>query len=85
MAVLPATVAMEAIVSSGDLHCTLTGEKTWKRDVGFCFTSEGVDINQAIIAQGAALACPRYSTRYLQFETAEALAAQPRASYCLRR
>ena len=33
-----------------------------------------------IIEMGAALACPRYSTRYVQFEQAEALAAQPRAT-----
>ena len=85
MAVLPATAAMEAIVGSGDLHCTLTGEHTWKREVGYCFTADGTDINQAIIAQGAALACPRCSTRYVAFEQAAALAAQPRASYCLKR
>jgi hypothetical protein len=40
---------------------------------------------QAIIAQGAALACPRYDARYLPFEQAAALAAQQRASYCVRR
>jgi endonuclease YncB( thermonuclease family) len=50
---------MEAIVN-GPLTCVLSGEHTWKREVGFCTTAAGVDINQAIIAQGAALACPRY-------------------------
>ena len=39
-----ATAAMQVIVGNSELHCTLTGEKTWKRDVGFCFTSDGVDI-----------------------------------------
>ena len=33
---------------------------------------------------GAALACPRYSTRYVPFEQADALAVQPRSSYCVR-
>jgi len=76
--------AMIGIVT-GQLTCQLTGEKTWQREVGYCFTAAGVDINQAIIAQGAALACPRYDPRYLPFEKAEALAAQPRSNYCVRR
>ena len=42
-------------------------------------------INQAIIAQGAALAYPRYDARYVPFEQSAALAAQPRSSYCVRR
>jgi endonuclease YncB( thermonuclease family) len=73
------------IVGSSELSCTLTGEKTWKREVGYCFTAAGVDINRAIIEQGAALACPRYDTRYVKFETATAVAVQPRATYCLRK
>jgi hypothetical protein len=43
-----------------------------------------LDINQAIIASGAALACPHYDARYLQYEQADALAAQSRAPYCER-
>jgi endonuclease YncB( thermonuclease family) len=74
---------MLALVTS-ELTCHLTGEKTHGREVGYCFTSDGIDINQAIIASSAALACPRYSDRYLQFERAEALAAQVRAPYCER-
>ena len=38
------------------------------REVGYCFTADGVDINQAIIARGVALACPRFDARYVQFE-----------------
>src|SRR5262245_38248833 len=33
---------------TGPLSCRLTGEKTHGREVGYCFTSDGVDINQAI-------------------------------------
>ena len=75
---------MVAIVGNSPLTCILTGEKTRKREVGFCTTADGVDINQEIISRGAALACARYSTRYVSFERKEALAAQPRSSYCLR-
>ena len=75
---------MIGIVTS-DLSCRLTGEKTYRREVGYCTTANGIDINQAIIAAGAALACPRYDTRYVPFERAAALEAQPRSSYCLKR
>jgi endonuclease YncB( thermonuclease family) len=54
--------AMMAIVgydnTTGDLTCVLIGEKTWRREVGYCFRPDRTDINRAIIAQGAALACP---------------------------
>ena len=73
------------MIVTGPLSCQLTGEKTHRREVGYCFTADGTDINQAIIAQGAALACPRYDARYMKFETEAALAQQPRSSYCIRR
>ena len=76
---------MTAIVAGGELRCELTGEKTWRREVGFCVTAGGVDINREIVQRGAALACPRYSVRYVQYEQAAALAAQPRSSYCERK
>jgi endonuclease YncB( thermonuclease family) len=69
----------------GRLTCRLTGEKTHGREVGYCATADGTDINRAIIAQGAALACPRYDERYVPFEQAAALAVQPRSSYCVKR
>jgi endonuclease YncB( thermonuclease family) len=69
---------------TGELTCRLTGEKTYGREVGYCTTANGTDINRAIIAQGAALACPRYDDRYVPFEQAAALAAQPRSSYCVK-
>ena len=76
---------MVGIVGQSELTCVLTGEKTWRREVGYCTTAAGVDINRAIIEQGAALACARYDTRYVQFEQTSAVAAQSRASYCVRR
>jgi endonuclease YncB( thermonuclease family) len=80
-----ARVIMMTILDGGPLTCRLTGEHTWRREVGYCFTAEGVDINKEIIAQGAALSCPRYDARYLKFEQADAVAAQARAHYCARR
>ena len=72
-------------IVTSNLTCRLTGEKTWHREVGYCVTSEGVDINQAIIERGYALACPRYDARYVRFEQPEAIAAQTRASFCITR
>ena len=79
-----ARAVMMGIVTS-DLTCRLTGEKTHRREVGYCFTADGTDIGQEIIEMGMALACPRFDTRYLPFEQADALEVQPRASYCLPR
>ena len=76
---------MIEIVGGSDLTCRLTGEKTHKREVGYCFTADGTDINRAIIEQGVALACPRFDRWYLPYEQASALEAQPRSSYCIRR
>ncbi|MBR0873474.1 thermonuclease family protein [Bradyrhizobium tropiciagri] len=70
---------------TGLLTCRLTGEKTYDREVGYCTTAGGIDISRAIIAQGAALACPRYDSRYIHFEQEAALAVQPRSSYCVKR
>jgi endonuclease YncB( thermonuclease family) len=76
-------VMLEIVTS--ELTCRLTGENTYSREVGFCTTADGVDINRAIIEQGAALACPRYDLRYMPWEQPEALVAQIRSSYCVRR
>ena len=32
---------------TGTLTCRLTGEKTWGREVGYCTTTDGVDVNNA--------------------------------------
>ena len=51
------------IVGDAELTCVLTGEKTYRREVGYCFTSDGVDINQSdhrlgVCAGMPALRCP---------------------------
>src|SRR5262245_16479196 len=76
---------MLTIVKGGPLTCRLTGEKTWGREVGYCTTAAGIDINRAIVEQGAALGCPRFDTRYVKYETVVARAVQERSSYCVLR
>ena len=68
-----------------DADLELTDEKTWKREVGYCVTDAGADIGRAVIEKGAAPACARYDARYVKYETAQALAAQFRSSYCVKR
>jgi endonuclease YncB( thermonuclease family) len=77
--------AMMMVIVTPSLSCRLTGEKTWDREVGYCSTSDGVDINRAIIERGFALACPGFDPRYLKFEQPQAVAVQTRASYCIGR
>jgi hypothetical protein len=75
---------MLTIVSNGEtVTCTITGEKTQGREVGYCRNADGLDLNRAIIAAGAALACPRYDPRYLDAETTNARQRLQQASYCL--
>ena len=64
---------MVDIIGDSELTCRLTGERTWRREVGYCTTADGIDINRAIIEQGAALSCPRFDPRYLPFEQPAAL------------
>jgi endonuclease YncB( thermonuclease family) len=42
------------------VYCDLTGEKTYDRYVGVCYT-DSKDIGAAVIAAGHALDCCRYS------------------------
>jgi micrococcal nuclease len=77
----PATNGMRAIVGRW-LRCQLTGEKTHGREVGFCVKAAGEDIGAALISQGLALACLRWSRRYIAFEQSDAIERLPRANSC---
>jgi endonuclease YncB( thermonuclease family) len=80
-----AKTAMLKIVSNGEtVMCILTGEKTHDREVGYCKKAGGVDINRAIVASGAALACPRFEPVYLEAEKADARQRLQQASYCVK-
>ena len=46
------------LIGRDAVRCDLTGEKTHKREVGFCTTNAGVDLNGGIIGLGMALAYP---------------------------
>ena len=48
-----------ATLVTGQLTCRLTGEKTYGRDVGYCTTADGTDINQAIMRPGGCVGVPQ--------------------------
>ena len=80
-----ATAAMQRIVhQAGHLRCELTGETSYDRQIGVCFTLGGQDIAALMVAQGVARDCPRFSGgRYQQYET-DASRALPLPGYCQR-
>ena len=74
--------AMQHLIAGERLICELTGEKSWDREIGVCRLDDGTDIGAAIIAQGLARDCPRFSGgRYVEFET-EKSRTLPLPDYC---
>lgn len=72
--------------SSNSVVCSLTGERTYDREVGTCevVKSNGnrIDMQAAVVGAGLARDCRRYSGgRYGRFETAQSRAL-PLPGYC---
>jgi endonuclease YncB( thermonuclease family) len=78
---IEAKILMQKIVGTS-LTCRLTGEHTFNREVGWCYTVNGRDVGAEIIRAGRALACPRYDSRYVELEQPDAIARLRRAPYC---
>lgn len=80
-----ARTALRRIVGNASVRCELTGIQSYDREVGVCFGGDGRDIGAAIIAEGLALDCPRYSGgRYTALETEAARQRLRQAPYCER-
>lgn len=76
-----ATEAMRQILDGHAARCSLTGEKTYNRQVGTCWIGT-TDVGAALIASGNARDCARYSAgRYAALEANEARAL-PLPNYC---
>jgi len=76
------------LVMQREVTCTLTGERTRGREVGSCFL-DGLDIARAVIREGLARDCPRFSQGRYAKDEREAkrtglLEAYPLPSYCGR-
>jgi micrococcal nuclease len=79
-----ATSFMRKLVDGKELRCELNGERTHDRLVGICYL-DGKDIGKAIIENGLARDCPRYSHgRYATAERRQA-ASLPFPGYCRER
>lgn len=79
-----ATTAMKKMTSGKTVRCSLTGKKTYKREVGTCWVGT-LDLGAALIAAGKARDCPRYSGgRYSALEPAST-ANLPFPGYCIPR
>ena len=75
---------MEQIVAGRRLRCELTGDKTYGREV-VCYLDDGTDIGAAIIVEGLARDCPRYSGgRYAAYQTDKSRTL-PFPAYCRKR
>jgi micrococcal nuclease len=79
-----ATATMKQMTSGMTVRCSLTGMKTYKREVGTCWVGT-LDLGAALIAAGKARDCPRYSAgRYSALEPSSA-ANLPLPGYCTPR
>lgn len=64
------------------VSCELTGEKTYDRWVGTCYTTGGDDLGVLAVKEGFARDCPRYSGgKYARYETPESRRL-PNHGYC---
>ena len=81
-----ATSFMKRLLRGEIVACTLNGEKTYDRWVGFCYIAvdgQWGDIGAIVVANGHALDCRRYSGgRYRSFEPSGARQRLRQASYC---
>ena len=63
-----ATEAMRQMALGQALRCELNGERTHDRCVGVCYLN-GEDVGEAMVRQGLARDCPRFSGgRYVEAE-----------------
>ena len=76
-----AEATMKLMTLSKTVRCSLTGKKTYKREVGTCWVGT-TDLGAALIATGKARDCPRYSAgRYSALEP-ESVDFLPLPRYC---
>lgn len=67
-----ATEVLRRLIGNRQVTCKLTGETTRGRGVGYC-EAGGKDLQEEFVRGGYVMACPKYTTRYVEFE------AEPRA------
>lgn len=64
---------LKTVCEGQPVTCDLDGSKTRGREVGICYVDDATDIGAAVIAQGLARECVRFSGgRYEDLEKPEA-------------
>ena len=76
--------ALRALVrGTSHVRCDLTGERTYNRVVGVCYTAAGEDLGEAMVRGGYVLDCARYSdSLYRPFEPAGIRRTLKQKPYC---
>jgi len=76
--------ALRALVrGTNHVRCELTGDKTYNRVVGICYTAAGEDLGEAMVRGGFALDCARYSDHlYRPFEPMAIRRTLKQKPYC---
>ena len=76
--------ALRALVrGTHHVRCELTGERTYNRVVGVCYTAAGEDLSEAMVRGGFALDCARYSDHvYRPFEPMAIRRTLKQKPYC---
>lgn len=55
-----ATAEIKSLVTGQRLNCTITGEHSHDRAIGWCHLADGRDLGEILIAQGTCGRCARY-------------------------
>lgn len=85
-AYLPGRRFLDALIRrAGRIECALTGKRSYRREIGYCWVAldgQRVDVQAELVAAGLARDCPRYSSgRYRELEGARARQL-PLPGYC---
>ncbi|MCY4589829.1 MAG: thermonuclease family protein [Alphaproteobacteria bacterium] len=66
-----ATAALKLMLASGGVRCDFEPKPgRYGRKIGYCYASDGTDINRWMVRQGFAVAYREYSKRYIKAEEA---------------
>ncbi len=66
-----ATAALRLMMAAGGVRCDFEPEPgRYGRKIGYCYASDGTDISRWMVRQGFAVACRKYSKRYVEAEEA---------------
>ena len=80
---IPAKNRLQSMITGQKVSCRAQGGHTYDRTAGVWWTQEVSDLGKAMVVQGYALDCAKYSGgRYARFETINARVRQRRATYC---